>query len=215
MPRLAVSIPSRASTCVSQHVCGEPTVQWRSRFRRAQQRGGDVDHQRWQLMEEENFPGAARLSRAHGGLDSCADLSGHTLAHCRLGSGPRRLLADFNKPPLPGAAPDLFRLFPGDPGRRHGRGVALAVHVWRNELQEGIWCRRHLGSCAPAILLAGGDRAGVRKPAALVRDWLPRRCAGTPPDRRGGATRSLPPPRARSSRPLSRRDDPITKVLGC
>lgn len=163
-----------------QLVCGEPTgsvedVDFAVRYNPEE----DADHQRWQLMEEEIFPVCSPAYReAHGDLDSCADLGGHTLAH--LSGSVRvpwtRYLADFGYPPLTGSRSLTFSDYSlVIQAAVSGRGVALGWwHVVAHELLEGM-----LVPAASQVLRTGRSyalvatsRRAVRRPAALVRGWL-------------------------------------------
>jgi DNA-binding transcriptional LysR family regulator len=152
-----------------QLVCGEPTgsvedVDFAVRYNAEE----DVDHQRWPLMDEEVIPvcSPAYLA-AHGDLDSCSDLSGHTLAHL---SGSIRIpwshyLAAFDYPPLAGSRSLTFS----------GRGIALGWwHVVAYELLQKMLVPAASGVLRTGrsySLVASNSRA-LRKPAVLVRDWL-------------------------------------------
>jgi DNA-binding transcriptional LysR family regulator len=163
-----------------QLVCGEPTgsvedVDVAVRYNAEE----DVDHQRWPLMEEEVLPVCSpSYLAAHGDLDSCADLGGHTLAHL---SGSIRIpwsryLAAFDYPELAGSRSLTFSDYSlVIQAAVSGRGVALGWwHVVSHELLQGM-----LVPAASQVLRTGrsyslvaSSRRALRKPAALVRDWL-------------------------------------------
>lgn len=163
-----------------QLVCGEPTgsvedVDVAVRYNAEE----DVDHQRWLLMEEEVLPVCSPAYLAvHGDLDSSADLSGHTLAHL---SGSIRIpwtryLAEFGYPTLGGSRSLTFSDYSlVIQAAVSGRGIALGWwHVVSHELLQGM-----LVPAASKVLRTGRSyslvatsRRALRKPAALVRDWL-------------------------------------------
>lgn len=163
-----------------QLVCGEPTgsvddVDIGVRYNAEE----DVDHERWPLMDEEILPVCSPAYRAaHGDLDSCRDLGGHTLAH--LSGSIRvpwsRYLAEFDYPPLAGSRSLTFSDYSlVIQAAVSGRGIALGWwHVVSNELLQG-----HLVPAASRVLRTGRcyslvatRRRALRKPAILVRDWL-------------------------------------------
>jgi DNA-binding transcriptional LysR family regulator len=185
-----------------QLVCGEPTgsvedVDVAVRYNAEE----DVDHQRWLLMEEEVLPvcSPAYLA-AHGGLDSSADLSGHTLAHL---SGSIRIpwsryLAEFGYPALAGSRSLTFSDYSlVIQAAVSGRGIALGWwHVVSHELLQGM-----LVPAASKVLRTGRSyslvatsRRARRKPAALVRDWLLEEMARERAELSAG---SMAPPRRR------------------
>lgn len=138
-----------------------------------------ADHHYWKLIDEIVLPvcSPAYLA-AHGGLDDCADLSGHTLVHL---SGPlrvpwRRFLAETGYPP-PAESRDLtfsdYALV--IQAAVKGQGIALGWwHVVANELHQQGLVRagsREFRSGDSYYLVASGARP-LRKSAILVRDWL-------------------------------------------
>lgn len=185
-----------------QLVCGEPTgsvedVDFAVRYNAEE----DVDHQRWPLMDEEVIPvcSPAYLA-AHGDLDGCSDLGGHTLAHL---SGSIRIpwshyLAAFDYPPLAGSRSLTFSDYSlVVQAAVSGRGIALGWwHVVAYELLQKMLVPAASGVLRTGrsySLVASNSRA-LRKPAVLVRDWL---LGETARERRQLSGVSLAPARAR------------------
>lgn len=139
----------------------------------------DNDQQRWPLMEELVVPvcSPGYLS-AHGSLDDCPDLGGHTLAHL---SGSIRIpwsryLSEFNYPSPAGSRSLTFSDYTlVIQAAVNGRGVALGWwHVVAHALlqKELLPAARNHLKTGQFYYLVATSRRPLRKPAKLVRDWL-------------------------------------------
>ena len=139
----------------------------------------EIDHLRWPLMEERVLPVcSATYLAAHGSLDACRDLTGHTLVHL---SGSTRIpwqryLAEFHYPPPAGSRSLTFSDYSlVIQAALNGRGIALGWwHVIAPELLQ-----QDLLPASSKVLRTGNDyylvasnRRPLRHSAMLVRDWI-------------------------------------------
>lgn len=133
----------------------------------------------WKLADEIIVPVCnAGYLAAHGGLDDREDLRGHTLAHL---SGAirvpwQRFLADCGYPDSQGCRNLVFSDYALlIQAAIKGQAIALGWwHVVANELQQhGLMRagRRDMRTGDSYYLVASAARP-LRRPAALVRDWL-------------------------------------------
>jgi DNA-binding transcriptional LysR family regulator len=139
----------------------------------------DSDQRRWPLMEELVIPvcSPAYLA-AHGGLDGCADLNGHVLAH--LSGSIRvpwsRYLSEFDYPTSAGSRSLTFSDYTlVIQAAVSGRGIALGWwHVVAHALlqKELVPACRNILRTGQSYYLVATSRRPLRKPAVLVRDWL-------------------------------------------
>lgn len=138
-----------------------------------------ADHHHWKLIDEIVVPVCSpAYMAAHGGLDGCADLSGHTLAHL---SGTmrvpwRRFLAETGYASPAGSRSLTFSDYAlVIQAALKGQGIALGWwHVVVNELHQQGLVRagsREFRSGDSYNLVAPAARP-LRKSAVLVRDWL-------------------------------------------
>lgn len=138
-----------------------------------------IDHLRWPLMEERVLPvcNAAYLA-ANGPLDSCRDLSGHTLVHL---SGSTRIpwqryLAEFDYPPPAGSRSITFSDYSlVIQAAISGRGIALGWwHVIAPELQQQdlVPASANVLTTGNHYYLVASNRRPQRQAASLVRDWI-------------------------------------------
>ncbi|WP_170984527.1 LysR substrate-binding domain-containing protein [Rhodoligotrophos defluvii] len=137
------------------------------------------DADAWVLMEEVVLPVCSPSYLAeHGGLGPCADMHKHTLAH--LSGSVRvpwqRYLAEFGYPAPTGSRSLIFSDYSlVIQAAVKGRGVALGWwHVVAHELlQKGlVEASPHWLHTGDHYWLVASARRPLRKPAALVRDWL-------------------------------------------
>ena len=137
------------------------------------------DHHNWKLIEEIVVPVCSPgYLEVHGSLDYCTDLRAHTLAHL---SGVmrvpwRRFLAETGYPDIQGSRNLIFSDYAlVIQAAIKGQGIALGWwHVVANELQQKGLVRAGTGLLRTGdsyYLVATASRP-LRKPAAMVRDWL-------------------------------------------
>jgi LysR family transcriptional regulator, glycine cleavage system transcriptional activator len=139
----------------------------------------DANHLRWPLVEEEVVPVCSPgYARAHGTLDGCRDMARHTLVHL---SGVTRIpwsryLAEFGYPAPVGSRSltfsDYSLVIQAAVG---GRGVALGWwHVVAHALRQGVLvpAAGRVSRTKRTYYLVATRHRPLRKPAALVRDWL-------------------------------------------
>ncbi|MDX6750392.1 LysR substrate-binding domain-containing protein [Geminicoccaceae bacterium 1502E] len=139
----------------------------------------NANRQSWKLIEEIVVPvcSPAYLAR-HGSLDDCSDLRHHTLAH--IAHSPRipwhRYLAEFSYPLPSGSRSLTFSDYAVVIQTAiQGRGIALGWwHVVSHDLleKELVRAARHELRTGDHYHLVATSRRTLRKPAALVRDWL-------------------------------------------